>query len=60
MDPSDPISLGAKIGIGIGALVALIGVAGFFIYKKIRSHDDGHSIATPGTSYTEYTEYTEM
>ncbi|CAG8835607.1 34778_t:CDS:1, partial [Racocetra persica] len=60
-DSNDSILLGAKIGIGIGVLVALIliGVAGFFIYKKIRSHDHRHSIATPGSLYTEYTENTE-
>ncbi|RIB28687.1 hypothetical protein C2G38_2157289 [Gigaspora rosea] len=50
----DPISLGAKIGIGIGvvAAVGIIAVVGFFLYKKFHNREGfRNSIATPGTQY---------
>ncbi|CAG8596579.1 3669_t:CDS:1, partial [Gigaspora rosea] len=45
----ETISLGAKIGIGIGVVAAvgiIAAVVGFFLYKKFRN-----SVATPGTQY---------
>ncbi|RIB00660.1 hypothetical protein C2G38_2150778 [Gigaspora rosea] len=51
---SGPISLGAKIGIGIGvvAAVGIIAVVGFFLYKKFHNREGfRNSIATPGTQY---------
>ncbi|CAG8825461.1 2095_t:CDS:2 [Gigaspora margarita] len=47
---SDSISLGAKIGIGIGvvAAVGIMSVLGFLLYKKSRNCKN-FPIATPGT-----------
>ncbi|CAG8692303.1 5093_t:CDS:1, partial [Racocetra persica] len=57
-DQGDSLSLGAKIGIGVGAVVGfvLIVFAGFFIYNKLCKRDSDEFIATPGALYTEYSD----
>ncbi|CAG8806469.1 9412_t:CDS:1, partial [Racocetra persica] len=48
-DQGDSLSLGAKIGIGVGAVAGFVIIvfAGFFIYNKLRKRDINQPIATP-------------